>query len=117
MYGIMDAQRLYGNDDWIFQHEKAPNDTSKLVKDYLEMYKIRILDWPANSPDLNTIENLSGRLDTITKNRHCNTEEQLFQSLLEGWRRLDLDYIHNLILSMPRRCLAVIDNHGQSSDY
>jgi len=50
---IPSAQRLYGNDDWIFQHDNAPNHTSKVVKEYLEMYDIRILDWPANSPDLN----------------------------------------------------------------
>ncbi len=43
---------------FVFQHDKDPKHTSFLVKNYLQMSKVNILDWPAQGPDLNPIENL-----------------------------------------------------------
>jgi hypothetical protein len=42
-----------------FLQDGAPCHTSKLVKNYLKESRDRfsIIDWPGNSPDLNTIEN------------------------------------------------------------
>ncbi|EIE87953.1 hypothetical protein G6F46_011839 [Rhizopus delemar] len=37
----------------IFQHDNDPKHTSKLVKEYLKEQPYNILEWPAQSPDLN----------------------------------------------------------------
>ena len=43
---------------WIFQHDNNLNHTSRAVKAWFAKEKIRVLDWPAQSSDLNPIVNL-----------------------------------------------------------
>ncbi len=45
------ADKLYGDADLIFQQDLAPAHTAN-------GHSVTVLDWPANSPDLNPIENL-----------------------------------------------------------
>ena len=39
-------------------HDNAPCHTAKRVKQYLTEENIKVMNWPAHSPDLNPIENL-----------------------------------------------------------
>lgn len=46
------------NKKFHYMHDGAPCYRAKLVKEYMEEKEIRVLPWPASSPDLNPIENL-----------------------------------------------------------
>ncbi len=52
------ADKLYGDADFIFQQDLAPAHTAKGTKSWFNDHGVTVLDWPANSPDLNPIENL-----------------------------------------------------------
>ncbi len=52
------ADKLYGDADFIFQQDLAPAHTAKGTKSWFNDHGVTVLDWPANSPDLNSIENL-----------------------------------------------------------
>ncbi len=51
------ADQLYGDADFIFQQDLAPAHTAKGTKSWFNDHGVGVLDWPANSPDLNPIEN------------------------------------------------------------
>jgi DDE superfamily endonuclease len=75
--------------------------------------------WPANSPDLNPIENLWHVLRSkIRKRRHQpRTKKALIEALTDEWGKLDMGIVNNLIDSMPRRLQAVIDGNGRPTKY
>jgi len=102
---------------WIFQEDNDPKHTAKLNKEWIEKKGIRRLNWPAQSPDLNPIENLWSILDQRCKNRKPANEEELFDRLKEEWESLPIDMLQNLAESMPRRLQAVIDAKGFATKY
>ncbi len=58
------ADKLYGDAEFIFQQDLAPAHTAKSTKSGFNDHGVTVLDWPANSPDLNPIENLDERHQT-----------------------------------------------------
>jgi len=75
------------------------------------------LNWPAQSPDLNPIENLWFILDQLCKNRKPANEEELFDRLKEEWESLPMGMMKNLAESVPRRLQAAIDTKGFATKY
>jgi len=123
---LPDCERLFpadedGHHDYMFQQDKDPKHTSKkalrLLKKRLNLLHEDPKDWPAQSPDLNPIEHLWAYLDRMTKDRICNTEEELFLCLQDAWSRVPVDYMRSLVLSMPRRLEAVLQARGGSTKY
>ncbi len=52
------ADQLFKDADFILQQDLAPAHTAKSTKRLLNDHGVGVLDWAANSPDLNPIENL-----------------------------------------------------------
>ncbi len=52
------ADQLYGDADFIFQQDLAPAHSAKATSTWFKDHGFPVLNWPANSPDLNPIENL-----------------------------------------------------------
>jgi hypothetical protein len=114
---IPSAAGLFLGRPWIFQQDNDPKHMALINKRYLENKGVNILNWPAQSPDLNPIENLWNELDRQLQNRDCNSEDELFDTLKDGWDDLTAEYMEKLVDSMPRRCAAVIAANGNGTKY
>ena len=77
------------------------------------------MEWPAQSPDLNMIENIwlymkrelqKSAVDITTKN-------DLLREIQSVWRKIELDYIRNLNQSIPDRLNNVIEMKGHLTKY
>ncbi len=79
------ADKLYGDADFIFQQDLAPAHTAKGTKSWFNDHGVTVLDWPANSPDLNPIKNLWSivkRKMRDTRPNNCRWPEGRYQSNL-----------------------------------
>ena len=63
------ADQLFEDADFIFQQDLAPAHTAKSTKSWLNDHGVGVLDWPANSPDLNPRENLWGIVKRKMRNK------------------------------------------------
>lgn len=111
------ANRLFPNGDYIFQQDNDPKHTAIINKDYVKNKNIPTMRWPAQSPDLNPIENLWSILDRRLKDRKVNTLDELFKTLQDGWNKLDTDLLTRLCDSMPHRIEAVLHSKGMPTKY
>lgn len=109
--------RLGLEDNFILQQDNDPKHTAKKTKIFLNSNHIKILDWPPQSPDLNPIENLWSILDKNVDKIGVTNENNYFDTLQQTWENLDLNHLHNLVESMPRRLAAVIKTKGGHTKY
>ncbi len=91
--------------------------TANRVKQWFTDEEVSIMPWPAQSPDLNPIENLWSILDQRLRGRKCNNRTQLIEALKKGWEELDESILTRLVDSMPSRIQKVIEAKGFATKY
>ncbi len=79
------ADQLFKDADFIFQKDLAPAQTAKSTKSWLNDHGVGVLDWPANSPDLNPIENLWGIAKRKIRNKRPKNADELKATVKEAW--------------------------------
>ncbi len=69
------ADQLFKDANFIFQQDLAPAHTAKSTNSWLNDHGAGMLDWPANSPDLNPIENLWSIVKRKMRNKRPKNAE------------------------------------------
>ncbi len=106
------SDKLYGDADLIFQQDLTPAHTAKGTKSWFKDHGVTVLDWPANLPDLNPIENLWAIVKRKMRDTRHNNADDLKAAIKETWASIPPQQCHKLITSMPRRTEAVIKAKG-----
>ncbi len=101
----------------LFQHDNDPKHTSKATVGFLKKNRVKVIQWPSMSPDLNPIEHLWGILKRQVEHHSPSSIQSLKEVILEKWKKIDLAKCRQLVHSMPRRLGAVIKNHGGHTKY
>lgn len=106
-------------ENFIFMQDNARPHVARIVMNVLEQQHISLLEWPAQSPDMNPLEHLWDKLQrkVTNSNDHINGPRELFRVLQREWRAIPQEEIDNLILTIRNRIRAVINNRGGHTDY
>lgn len=109
------GRKHFRNDDWILMMDRHPTHYSVTSVQHMDQRGINYLpkgEWPANSPDLNPIENVWSMVVSELNKRSIQSRHQMEQALKRIWSKLPQDKIDNAINSIPKRLRAVIRTKG-----
>ncbi len=101
----------------VFQHNNDPKYTTKMTTALLMKLKVKVMEWPSMSPDLNHTEHMWVILKWKVEKHHVSNIQQLRDVSMEEWKRMPATTCAALVNSMPRRIKAVLDNNDAPTKY
>jgi hypothetical protein len=114
---LHESAEIMGLEDFIFQQDNDPKHTSKLAKTYFEEKEIKLLDWPAQSPDMNPIETLWGIIKGELEGFVAKNKEELKRKITDIWYSIPVELCQSLALSFKKRCQLVLQAKGGHIKY
>ena len=97
---------------WVFQMDNDPKHTSKVVAKWLKDNKVKVLEWPSQSPDLNHLENLWAELKKLVRVRRPT-----YQLCQEEWDKIHPTYCGKLVEGYPKCLTQVKQCKGNATKY
>ncbi len=110
-------RRLFQGRPCIFQHDNARPHTASITTSWLRRRRIRVLKWPACSPDLSPIENIWRIIKRKMRQRRPKTVEQLEACIRQEWDNIPIPKLEQLVSSVPRHLQTVIKRRGDATQW
>lgn len=104
-------------DKIIFQQDNATCHTSFEMCEFFSTNNIEVMFWPANSPDLNPIENIWSILKKNVGKIKVKNKQELIDTILDQVSKLKITTINKVIDSMDNRIDELFDNSFGSINY
>ncbi len=92
----------------VFQQDNAKPHTAAITTAWLHSRRVRVLNWPACSPDLSPIENIWHIIKRKIRQRRPRTLQQLETYIRQEWDQIPTPKHQQLITSMPRHLQTVL---------
>ncbi|KAK3550047.1 hypothetical protein QTP86_019146 [Hemibagrus guttatus] len=102
---------------WVLQQDNNPKHTSKSTSEWLKKNKMKTLEWPSQSPDLNPIEMLWHDLKKVVHARKPSNVAELQQFCKDEWAKIPPQRCNRLIASYRKRLIAVVAAKGGPTSY
>lgn len=98
----------------LLMEDGAPVHRANAPKIWRDLHLMEKLDWPANSPDLNPIENVWAILKNAIQKHSGRPSgmEEMKAALEEEWENIAEESLQKFVHSMPDRMKAVIKAKG-----
>jgi len=114
-----------------FQQDNARPHIANLTRDWFkplaEKYSLRLMEWPLNSPDMNSIEHIWEHLKHELHRQYSDTfslsgspefiKTTLRQRLYKVWWDIGPDVLKTLLKSMPKHVKALLKAGGWYTEF
>ena len=101
-----------------FMQDNDPKHTSKLAQNWMKEQNINWWKTPAESPDLNPIENLWHELkEYIRREIKPKTKDELVQGIVQFWNTVDVSKCTRYIRHLRKVIPKVIEVEGDATGY
>ena len=114
--GLPSVRQLFPHGGFVWQKDYDPKHTSKKCRDYLlhqaALKRFTLLDWPAQSPDLNPIELLWEEMGRRIYKERPSSVDHLWELCQEVWKGFEANDLQKLVNRMPFICKMVIHQKG-----
>jgi DDE superfamily endonuclease len=116
---ISDHAKIFSSGGWYLPRRQCTPHTSKIAAATRVGSGLQFLPWPAQSPDLNPIENLWHDVKTRLYERKKKPKNlpELERAVKAAWKSIPPERIQALVDSMPRRIQLCIAAQGAPIQY
>ena len=105
------------NQSTVFMQDNAPCHTVKSVKTILSEKDVTVMEWPAQRPDMNPIENVWKLQNESAKEKNPRNVEELWANLKGEWEEISVDECKTLIPLCSKRYQSVIERKSLHIKY
>ena len=102
----------------VFQQDNASVHTTARTKDFFDIHGMKLLPWPAQSPDLNIVEHIYPVISRHLPKQTFRNRDAVWEGVQHAIRELECcTTIKALYESMPTRIQQVMQARGGSTSY
>jgi len=113
---LPDIKKMYPEGDWFLVQDSARPHSSKSSQAFLAKKVpnwIHPREWPANSPDISSIENIFGDQQEKVYEKDPQTLEALKKIVKTEWKKLTPEICKKFVSAVPKRLLKIIETGGE----
>ncbi len=103
--------------DDVYFSRTMQNHILQLLQQHGFSRRVRVLNWPACSPDLSPIENIWHNIKRKIRQRRPRTLQQLETYIRQEWDQIPTPKLQKLITSMPRCLQTVLKRRGDATPW
>lgn len=115
--GLLPSAQMWFGNDWTLLEDNDPKHTSRYSKQWKMEHSVERMDWPAQSPDQNPIENVWHLLKYKVAKLQPRTIKELKRAIILVWSKFDRSLAQKYVESMSKRIEALLESQGDITIY